>query len=56
MGSIILKQGAPELLIDFVYLVINIFKYHVSYTDGKSSVRIIYFYYLVLHRRPNHKL
>ena len=32
------------------------FKYHVSCTDGKISVRIIYFYYLIFHRRPTHKL
>ena len=35
---------------------INAFKYHVSCTDGKISVRIIYFYYLFFHRRPTHKL
>ena len=31
-------------------------KYHVSCTDGKISVRIIYFYCLFFHRRPNHRL
>ena len=36
--------------------VINAFKYHVSCTDGKISVRIIYFSYLIFHRRSNHKL
>ena len=34
--------------------VINTFKYHVSCTDGKISVRIIYFYYLFFHHRPTH--
>ena len=35
----------------------NIFKYHdASCTDGKISVRIIYFYYLFCLRRPTHKL
>ena len=31
------------------HFLINTFKYHVSYTDGKISVRIIYFYYLFFH-------
>ena len=35
------------------FLVLNTFKYHVPRTDGKISVRIIYFYYLFL-RRPTH--
>ena len=30
----------------------NTFKYHVSCTDGKISVRIIYFYYLFFHHHP----
>ena len=34
----------------------NAFKYHVSCTDGKISVKIIYFYYLFFHHRPTHKL
>ena len=34
------------------YKGINNFNYHVSCTDGKISVRIIYFYYLFFHRRP----
>ena len=28
-----------------IYFIINTFKYHVSCTEGKISVRIIYFYY-----------
>ena len=36
--------------------IIDTFKFHVSCIDGKISVRIIYFYYLFLHRRPTHKL
>ena len=32
------------------------FKSNVLFTDGKISVRIIYFYYLFFHRRPTHKL
>ena len=35
---------------------LNTFKYHVSCTDWKIPVRIIYFYYLFFHRRPAHKL
>ena len=30
----------------------NTSEYHVSCTDGKISVRIIYFYYQFFHRRP----
>ena len=38
---------------NYNYLVyfINTFKYHVSCTDGKISVGIIYFYYLFFQRR-----
>ena len=35
---------------------VNTFKYHVSCTDGKIRVGIIYFYHLFFHRRPTHKL
>ena len=35
---------------------INTFKYHVSCTDGKISVGIIYFYSLFFHRHPSHRL
>ena len=38
------------------YLFPSTFKHHVSCTDAKISVRIIYFYYLFFHSRPNHKL
>ena len=31
-------------------------KYHVSCTDVKIPVGIIYFYYLFFHHRPTHKL
>ena len=34
------------------YLTHVSFKYHVSCTDEKISVRIIYFYYLFFHCRP----
>ena len=37
----------------FLYDTILPFKYHVSCTDGKISVRIIYLYF---HRRRTHKL
>ena len=30
------------------------FEYHISYTDGKISVTIIYFYYLFFQCRPTH--
>ena len=32
------------------------FKYHVSYTDRKISVRINLLFYLFFHRRPNQHL
>ena len=35
---------------------INTFKYHVSCTNEKISVRIIYFYYPFFHCHPTHKL
>ena len=35
---------------------INTFKYHVSCTDGKISVRVIYFYYLFFHCHPTQPL
>ena len=34
----------------------NTIKYHVSCTDGKISVGIIYFYHLFFHNRPIYKL
>ena len=37
-------------------LLINTSKYHVSFTDGKISVTIIYFYYLFFHHCPTHNL
>ena len=43
------------LLFADIQVIFNTFKYHVSCTDGKISVRIIYIYYLFLHRRPTHK-
>ena len=52
ISGITIKQ-----IILFSYIqYINTFKYHVSCTDGKISVRIIYFYYLFFHRCPTHKL
>ena len=40
----------------YTRLKVNTFKYHVLCTDGKISVRNIYFYYLLFHHRPTHKL
>ena len=48
----VLNQGAESVA---NILGINTFKYHVSCTDGKIAVRIIY-YYLFFHRLPTHKL
>ena len=41
-----------DFIINKKFSVINTFKYHVSYTNGKISVRIILLFYLFFHRRP----
>ena len=53
--SFIFRTG-PEPWFTNKHVTINTFKYHVSYTDGKIAVTIIYFNYLFFHRRPTHKL
>ena len=42
-----LTKWTSEQLID-----VNTFKYHVSFTDGKFSVKIIYVYYQFFHHSP----
>ena len=52
------KSGRSSNKIRLLVVLIKLytFKYHVSRTDGKISVGIIYFYYLFFHSRPTHKL
>ena len=57
---LIQHKGSPVIpiqsRINLTPRIVITFKYHVSCTNGKISVKIIYFYYLFFHRRPTHKL
>ena len=49
-------HSLPESFIfDNENVRVHTFKYHISCTDGKISVRIMYFYYLFFHRRKPYR-
>ena len=51
-----LNSWLTDPMVKQLYAYYNTFKYHVSCTELKISVEIIYFYYLFFHRRLTNKL